>query len=174
VSEDVSIPYLVIVTGPSRAGKTSLAAELSKALPSRPLHIEADAYLPKAYVDDSWYAANQERLALALHRSVLPWIQAGYSVILDGSLPQAPELIRRCLQIFDGVPQVIVGVVCPPDELTRRAVATGRSPSWSLHTLSTFGTGIELSVRVDTCELTLAQCIQRVAACLPTSSSTTT
>jgi chloramphenicol 3-O phosphotransferase len=173
VSQDVSIPYLVILTGPSRAGKTSLAAELSKALPSRPLHIEADTYLPKAYVDHSWYAANQERLALALHRSVLSWIQAGYSVILDGSLPQAPQLRARCLQILEEVPRVIVGVVCPPDELTRRAVATARSPSWCLQTLSTFGAGIELSVQVDTSELTLEQCIQRVAACVPARSSTT-
>lgn len=172
--ENVPTPYLVIVTGPPRAGKTTLSAELSKALPSTPLYIEADAYLPRASVDHSWWAANNERIALALHRSVLAWIQAGYSVILDGSLPEPPQLIARCLQIFEGVPRVVVGVVCAPDELTRRAVATGRSPSWSLHHLSTFGTAVELSVQVDTSELTLEQCIQRVVACLPTCSGTST
>jgi len=166
---DALKPYLVILTGPSRAGKTSPAAELSKALPSRPLHVEADAYLPKAYADDSWYAANQGPLALALHRPVLPWVEAGYSVILDGSLPSAPGLRARCLEVLEGIPRAIIGVVCSPAELIRRAEMTARSPSWCIQQLTDFSQGIELCTQVDTSELSLQQCIQQVAGCLPIS-----
>jgi hypothetical protein len=66
------------------------------------------------------------------------------------------ELALGPLQDFQAAGALGVG-----EELNSRPsgggvpLQVGRSPSWSLHQLSTFGTAVELSVQVDASELTI-------------------
>lgn len=89
---------IILLTGPSSSGKSSIARALLDALGGRTVWIEADRCFP---LMPSPRAATLAEVALAFHRSVLAWPAAGFRLILDGSLPYDDRLARRdCIALL--------------------------------------------------------------------------
>lgn len=100
---------IVLLTGPTSAGKSTIGRSLLAALGGRTVWIEADRCFP--CVGPSQPVSLRDR-AVAFHRSALAWPASGFSLILDGSLPYEDRSARdECLEILREYPLLVVGVV---------------------------------------------------------------
>lgn len=80
--------------------------------------IEADRAFP--LVSGSSEGPDEPTILL-FHRSLRAWVDAGVTVVVDGSLPgDDPALVRECLAEFPVGRTYVVGVRCGLAELERR------------------------------------------------------
>jgi Chloramphenicol phosphotransferase-like protein len=112
------VASVIVLTGPSCAGKTSLARALQSLLPFPAVHIEADRMFPVLpLAHPRWDAeARHAAAVLAMHRSIAAWAAGGFDLIADGSLPYG--MPRPAL----GLPERARAIRDAPG---RRAVRTG-------------------------------------------------
>lgn len=150
-------PIVVVLTGPSSAGKTSLAREIQRRSELPFVHLEADRIHPsipervrQALIRDH----DADTLVLGLHRSMAAWSAAGLNILVDGSLPYGRnELRSRCLDIFAGFDLRIVTVHCDTDVLTQREQGrTDRPAGWAAQQALDIHDGLVGDAHVDTSE----------------------
>jgi chloramphenicol 3-O phosphotransferase len=147
---------LIVLSGSSSSGKTSLARAIQE-LSERPLlRIEADLFLsplPKsksALLD----AGFRERALSAMHEAIAAFGRAGFDVIVDGSLPVESHLRERCLAILRAAaPTCLVRVGCSTEVLRRReALRPDREIGWAEHSTPSIDEGMIYDIEVDTSE----------------------
>lgn len=116
---------LVLLNGPSSAGKTSVVQALSASLPTPWLVMPVDLFHsirsrpPQASLSDDEWAATFRRTRAAYHRALAGAALAGCDVIGDYVLSEHWRL-TELLEVTDGVDVLLVHVTCDVDELERR------------------------------------------------------
>ena len=119
-----STPWIVLLSGPTSSGKTSLARSLQRRLSTtqRPfLHAEADK-IGMPNVPELWNEGKERgRFQRALRQSVMNYAQQGYDIIADGILPYGdPDGVQDTLHLYSACRLCYVGVRCDLDTLERR------------------------------------------------------
>jgi chloramphenicol 3-O-phosphotransferase len=156
------VPLVILLTGTSLAGKSSLASALLLQITRPCLYLEADVVFPKL---SATYSAGvidsdvQHRLSITLHRSLAAWPEAGYNVIIDGSLP-GQTLRDECLSLLKKFDLRIVKVFCHRSHLERRELPRDCVPGWA--PLSHQDGDLVFDATVDTSHQTPAKCASSV------------
>ena len=107
---------IVLLTGASSSGKTSIAKSLQSRLTQPFFHMQLDTFIemmPRQ--DDDLFCA----MVLGFHRSIASMAGVGNNVIVDHVL-LLPEWLQDCAQVLLDFKVLLVGVVCPLAELERR------------------------------------------------------
>jgi chloramphenicol 3-O phosphotransferase len=157
---------VIILTGPSCSGKTSLAQALQSQLPFPAAHIEADRIFPRLpQAHPLWVAEERHNaIVLAFHRSIATWAAEGFDLIVDGSLPYGMPCLRsECLRVFHPFRMLLVGVQCSPEVLADRERSRAvNTPGWAVHQSHDINDGLQLDAEVDTSSDTPEGCARHV------------
>ncbi|WP_020578099.1 phosphotransferase-like protein [Actinopolymorpha alba] len=163
---------VILLSGPSSSGKTTLARALLDRCAVPVMHVEADRAFPAMPAQTgSWDRLGLTRAdaVLAFHRSIAVWAQAGFPLIVDGSLPyEDRELRDACLQVFGPFDLRLVGVRASLAALNHREVARPevRPAGWAARQAQDIHDGMEYAATVDTSNATPDECADRVLALL--------
>jgi len=114
---------LIILNGPSRAGKSSLAAELQKTLPVTTLILSMDSFychiMVPALADISREVWPTLNWASALYATSRALVLEGHDLILD-TLTVEPLEKNHLLDHFEDLNAYFVGLFCPLEVLLTR------------------------------------------------------
>lgn len=153
---------MIVLTGPTCAGKSSVAAALLDVLAGDWVGIEADRAFPALSPDLAARATEPEArrtLAARLQRSALAWLgdedgdDAGLPlrVVLDGALPGRGALRDGLVGDLVAHGAAFVGVTAAPTVRAERIVARRHpEPEWALAQDETVNAGLDLALTVDT------------------------
>ena len=159
-----------MLSGPSSAGKSSLAKALQRRLPGPCVLIEADRAFPSVPTSHpAWTTTGHSHadVVLAFHRSIVAWAEHGFALIVDGSLPYGDHQLRdACLRQFDAFDLRLVGVRCSLPELSRREEQRpeDRLIGWAARQAKDVHDGLHLAADVDTTDRSPDECAQDVVA----------
>ncbi len=148
--------WVVLLSGPSSSGKTSLARALQRQLAVPALLVEADRAFPGLpSTHPAWQPHDPSRsdTTVAFHRSVAAWAENGFHLIVDGSLPYDNKDLRdACLRAFAPYDLRIVGVRCSDAELVRREGTRPepRQRGWAVRQAADIHDGMSYAAEVDT------------------------
>ncbi|WP_394613925.1 chloramphenicol phosphotransferase CPT family protein [Lentzea sp. JNUCC 0626] len=121
---------ILFLNGTSSSGKSSIAAALLEELDTPFFHLAVDAFGAMRAVERTLELdgpAQQDllrRTRAGFHHAVAGMASAGNDVVMDHVLSE-PWRLQDCLDVFQGLDVVLIGVHCPPDELERRERARG-------------------------------------------------
>jgi chloramphenicol 3-O phosphotransferase len=145
---------LVVLSGTSSSGKTTLAKAMQSTSKRPLLHIEADRFAPTLPPEHpAWHDTEfRSRAVIAMHEAIASLSRSGLDYIVDGSLPTEPDLRDRCLAILRGVPGTrVIAVRCSIDSLREREAGRDDRPKgWAEEQLSIVYDGVEFDATVDT------------------------
>lgn len=107
---------IIFLTGTSSSGKTSIAKSLQRELPQPYLHMQLDSFIEMMprQGDDLF-----NPMLHGFHRSIAAMASAGNRLIVDHVL-LLPEWLHECAALLSGYSVLLVGVICPLEELERR------------------------------------------------------
>jgi chloramphenicol 3-O phosphotransferase len=160
---DVEMTEIVLLTGPTSAGKSTISHSLLAALGGRTVWIEADRCFPQI---GSLQSVSLRDRALAFHRSALAWPASGFRLILDGSLPYEDRSARReCLGILREYRLLVVGVVADAAALqARESRREDREQGRALAQAADIHSDMELDCVVNTSVDSVESCVARIIA----------
>jgi len=153
---------LVVVSGGSLAGKSTLARALVERLGHDWVLVEADTAAPTLGSTDDF---DPPRFARTLHLAAFTWLDAGYDVVLDGALPFPEtghfwECLERCLERR----AFFVGVRTDPEGLATRAAARpGSDLGWARSGAAAANDNVPLDIEIDTSAESTAASVERIA-----------
>jgi chloramphenicol 3-O phosphotransferase len=160
------VAVVIILTGPSCSGKTSLARALQSRLPFPAVHAEADRMFPRLPAGHRRWDAEErhDAVVLSFHRSIAAWAADGFDLIVDGALPYGkPRLRSECLRVFDPFRMLLVGVRCIPEILAGRERLRAAGPhSWAVRQSRDINDGLQLDAEVDTSSEAPGDCARQV------------
>ncbi len=160
-------PWILLLSGSSSSGKSSLGREILGLVSAPTVLIEADTAFPAVH---AWSSASALSPPIVVfHRSVAAWSHSGSNVILDGSLPYDDHVLRqRCLQALPHDRTFIVAVECSAEELRRResSRAQPRPRGWAERQALNINDGLRLVVTIDTTDGRTADHARDVLAAL--------
>lgn len=160
---------IILLNGTSSSGKTTLATELQRMLPSPWIVLSADRVLggfpfdhPASSLDDVW-----RPLGRLFYDTVARFCDAGFDVI-------AEQVFQDPLQLEDAVDRLaghriwFVGVRCEVDEAERRenARGDGTPPGTARHQADLVHGGRAYDIEVDTSDITPQRAARTVADAL--------
>jgi chloramphenicol 3-O phosphotransferase len=163
-------PLVILLSGPSSAGKTALARALQRRLPVPVVWVEADRAFPDVPTTHPRWASHgrsSTEVVLAFHRSLASWAEAGFHLLVDGSLPYGdPALRDRCLRVFDAYDLRLVGVRCAVEHLNEREASRPerRPAGWAASQAADIHAGLTFAAEVDTSSLSPEACADEVIA----------
>ena len=138
---------IVVLSGTSSSGKSTLARAVAARLAGPHVLIEADRSFPEVDGDADLSGI------VVFHRAAATWAVAGYDVVLDGSLPFGDDALRdACLWELRPYGLHIIGVECSVEELRRReAVRPDERPAgWAESQRVSVNAGLGALLTVDT------------------------
>jgi chloramphenicol 3-O phosphotransferase len=116
---------IIFLNGTSSSGKSSIAEQLLRVLPTPYFHLPVDAINSlRARERTNELSAEEladvlERTVRGFHRVVAGMAAAGNDVVVDHVLRES-HWLRDCLTLLKDEEVVFVGVRCPLDEVVRR------------------------------------------------------
>ncbi|WP_158548049.1 phosphotransferase-like protein [Desertihabitans brevis] len=137
---------VLLLSGSSSSGKSTLARALLRQTGEPCALVEADAAYPALNVPP-------HTAIVVFHRSMAAWSEAGYHLVLDGSLPYDDhDLRRQCLEALPAGRSFVVGVHCDLTELRRRETARPepRLAGWAERQAADVNDGLDLLLDIDT------------------------
>ena len=120
---------VVLLNGPSSAGKTTVAHALADLLPTPWLVMPADLFhairsRPRAQFSEEQWQSVFRKTRAAYHRAVVGAAEAGCDVIADHVLSE-PWRLSELLELTVTCDVLLVHVTCDAEELDRREVRRG-------------------------------------------------
>lgn len=184
-------PRLIVLTGPSHGGKSSVARGLVQALDGPKAWVAIDpivetlALVPRDRWAEAWevglpvaYDVAEASVSILLEREITVMLESTLTFIpIDGRPPEFhADRLERFLALAArlGAEAHVFRVTAALDELVRRRALTGRltdgvvEGTWRQHG----GTPIDGAVEVDTTAVDAGAATQRVAAALAAAAST--
>lgn len=149
-SSTALLPLIVVVSGASSTGKSTISRALASKLPGRTAYVEADLAFPDICNAE---LSKGEPPIVIFHRTACIWLEAGYSVVLDGSLPYGDAVLRdRCLAQLPSDRTVIAAITCSLEEQQRREASRPdpRPAGWGRSQLADINDGLERVITLDT------------------------
>lgn len=140
MSETREIGKIVILNGPPRSGKSSIASVIQNTFEGLWMNLGVDHFMkmtPKEYLPGIGLRPGGERPDLepfillmyqAMYESIAAHSRLGINVVVDVghhdqySVPL--EILPRCARILKGLPVMFVGVYCPIEEIMKRRIET--------------------------------------------------
>ncbi|GAA2760578.1 phosphotransferase-like protein [Actinopolymorpha rutila] len=162
-------PIVIMLSGSSSAGKTSLAKALQRRMAVPAILVEADRVFPDVPGQHpNWppNGADHQSLVLTFHRSIAVWASAGLNLIVDGSLPYEDRSLRdACLKVFEPFDLRLVGVRCGVDALSEREAGRPeeRPAGWAVRQAADIDVGMKYAAEVDTTARTPEACALELA-----------
>ncbi|VVE38514.1 Chloramphenicol phosphotransferase family protein [Pandoraea horticolens] len=130
ITEMLHPPYgtIIVLNGPSSAGKSTLSKYLCENLAEHHLHIELDAFRnmePANYwdVEKQMTQVRVAALCRAINATAATFSRHGQAVIVDHVL--SSDAWHYMLEDLIGLPVLTVGVFCSLDILTERELTRG-------------------------------------------------
>lgn len=142
-------PWVLMVSGSSSSGKTSLCRALLPMVEQPTVLLEADRTFPE--IAD--WSTDLEPAILLFHRAARTWWDGGVNVIIDGALPyDQPALRARCVAALPSTRTRLLAVTCATPELRRRERSRPdpRPPGWAERQAADIHDGVEQFATVDT------------------------
>lgn len=164
------MPHIIVLSGPSSSGKTSIAAAIRTISAGRFVHLEADLMMPQHAESPNPDVDRSRRIQRALYRSMAAYAQQDLDVIVDGALPYGdPTGYADCLATLRAAGTVtVVGVRCAIERLRERERERNHPlPGWAERQALDIHTGIMYDIEVDTTLATPEQCARQVLSALP-------
>ncbi|MBI4220382.1 MAG: AAA family ATPase [Chloroflexi bacterium] len=124
---------LVVITGSSGVGKSTLARALQEALlPDQWLHFSVDSLfycLPRSVTlrvdqQNDWSLVDSRAIVSAAYACTRTLLDLGHRVIFDAVI-LAENGAKEMLRAFDGLDPLLVELSCSWDEIERRTLARG-------------------------------------------------
>jgi chloramphenicol 3-O phosphotransferase len=151
---------IILISGTSSSGKSTLAKGLQKSLADPFLHVQLDSYIEMLPRTDDWEMF--QRMVRGLNRSVAVMAEEGNNLIVDhvlidnAWLEQLLELLRERYVLF-------VGLYCPLEELERReSERDARRQGFARQQFENIHTGKIYDLKLDTSVLSAEECTERV------------
>jgi chloramphenicol 3-O phosphotransferase len=160
---------VIVLSGASSSGKTTLAEALQRRLRAPAVRVEADRSFPDVPSDHPLWASlgrSHQDVVLAFHRSIASWAEAGLNVIVDGSLPYEDRDLRAaCIGVFAPFDLRILGVRCAASELSRREAGRPekRPDGWAVRQSTDIHDGMRYAAEVDTTARSSEECAEDAA-----------
>lgn len=151
---------IILVSGTSSSGKSTLATGLQKSLAEPFLHLQLDSYIEMLPRTDDW--GMFQRMVRGLNRSVAVMSEEGNNLIVDhvlvdnAWLNQLLDLLREQYVLF-------VGLHCPLEELERRERGRdARRQGFARQQFEGIHKGKVYDLELDTAVLGPEECVRRV------------
>lgn len=170
---------IILLNGASSSGKGSIANELLGLLDPPHFHLSIDAFNSMRSKDKTSRLSEVElekalrQTRLGFHRAVAGMAIAGNDVVMDYVLSE-PWRLRDCLEVFEGLQVIFVGVKCKLavlDERERnrndRVIGMAASQVEIVHSYGRY------DIEVWTDQLTPRDAASHIASLLPTIGGTT-
>ena len=154
---------LVVLNGASSAGKTSLARALQARFGTPWIFLEEDAFVQNT-LDPRFEARSLddptlERTLRGYYRSIRAFRSVGFEVVADLGLYTEP-IAGAFVEETEGLPKLVVGLHCDPDELDRRERLRGDRPiGLGRNQATTIHHRVRYDLEVDTTDGDLARCV---------------
>ncbi len=151
---------IILISGTSSSGKSTLAKGLQKSLADPFLHLQLDSYIEMLPRIDDWEMF--QRMVRGLNRSVAVMTEEENNLIVDhvlidnAWLEQLLELLRERYVLF-------VGLDCPLEELERReSKRDARRQGFARQQFDNIHKDKIYDLELDTSVLSAEECVARV------------
>ena len=151
---------IILISGTSSSGKSTLAKGLQKSLADPFLHVQLDSYIEMLPRTDDWEMF--QRMVRGLNRSIAVMAEESNNLIVDhvlidnAWLEQLLELLRERYVLF-------VGLHCPLEELERReSERDARRQGFARQQFENIHTDKIYDLKLDTSVLSAEECVERV------------
>lgn len=173
-------PTLILLNGPSSAGKTTIARELQRIAPAPLLHAQVDSFAhmlpPSAAGCCLKDAAGGYATAVvhSFHEALVALARSGHSVIADHVIGEDRTWLQDLVELSDGIRVICVGVQCDLQVLLDRECSrldreTHREVAVRQH--HSIHSDFRYDVEVDTTHLSPAKCAEKILEVLCQGSS---
>jgi chloramphenicol 3-O phosphotransferase len=151
---------VILISGTSSSGKSTLAKGLQKLLGDPFLHLQLDSYIEMLPRTDDWEMF--QRMVRGLNRSVAAMAEEGNNLIVDHVLIDNAWL-EQLLELLHGHYVLFVGLDCPLEELERREQERdARRQGFARQQFDNIHTGKIYDLKLDTSVLSADESVARV------------
>jgi chloramphenicol 3-O phosphotransferase len=151
---------IILISGTSSSGKSTLAKGLQKSLAEPFLHLQLDSYIEMLPRNDDWEMF--QRMVRGLNRSVDVMSEEGNNLIVDHVLIDNVWL-KQLVTLLQGRYVLFVGLHCPLEELERRESGRdARRQGFARQQFNNIHKDKIYDLKLDTSVLSSAQCVERV------------
>lgn len=169
-------PDVIVLNGPSSAGKSTLARAMQERLEAVYMHLSIDAFwgtLPQKAFSPEVIAEIGPPIITGFHHCLAALASSGSKIIVDTVLTD-PKWAKECVDLLRPYHTLYVRVSCPLAELERREQARGdRNIGSARQQLGQIDLSVRHDLEVNTLEHSPAQCAEQIwqhLASLPSSS----
>jgi chloramphenicol 3-O phosphotransferase len=170
---------IILLNGTSSSGKSSIAEELLDLLDPPHFHLSIDVFnamrskVKTSRLSESEVEEVLRRTRAGFHRAVAGMAHADNDIVMDYVFSE-PWRLYDCLQVFNGLRVVFVGVRCQPAELEHRERQRGDrsvgTASSQIEIVHSYG-GYDIEVWTD--QLTPREAASFIVSLLPSVGSIT-
>lgn len=164
-------PVLILLNGPSSAGKTAIARELQRVAPMPLVHVQVDSFtrmLPPSALARCLKEVTGEYatgVVHAFHASLRALVDSGLSVIADHVIGEDRTWVRDLAEMSGGIRVICVGVQCDLRVLLdreRRRRDRDRHAEVAARQHHSIHAGFHYDVEVDTTHWSADKCAERI------------
>ena len=151
---------VILISGASSSGKSTLAKGLQQALAEPFLHMQLDSYIEMLPRTDDWEMF--QRMVRGLNRSIAVMAEEGNNLIADHVLIDNAWL-QQLLALLRARYVLFVGLHCPLAELERREQARdARRQGFARQQFENIHKGKQYDLELDTSISSPEECVARV------------
>lgn len=151
---------VILISGTSSSGKSTLAKDLQKSLTEPFLHMQLDSYIEMLSRTDDWEIF--QRMVKGFNRSIAVMAEEGNNLIVDHVLIDNAWL-KQLLELLCDHYLLFIGLYCPLDELERREQKRdARRQGFARQQFENIHKGKIYDLELDTSILSSESCVERV------------